>query len=75
MYNLRCRTLVVQALNCLARSATNSLGPTGQYIYALVVMGRSGIQFQKGLSLSEFQRLYGKEERCEAALGEVMLGA
>lgn len=38
-------------------------------------MGRSGIQFQKGLSLSEFQRLYGKEERCEAALGEVMLGA
>jgi len=31
-------------------------------------MARSGIQFQKGLSLSEFQRFYGTEEQCEAAL-------
>jgi transposase-like protein len=31
-------------------------------------MARSAIQFQKGLSLSEFQRLYGTEEQCEAAL-------
>ena len=31
-------------------------------------MARNGIQFQKGLSLSEFQRLYGTEGPCEAAL-------
>ena len=31
-------------------------------------MARSAIQFQKGLSLSEFQRLYGTEQQCEAAL-------
>lgn len=31
-------------------------------------MERNGIQFQKGLSLPEFQRLYGTEEQCEAAL-------
>ena len=31
-------------------------------------MARSGIQFQKGLSLPEFQRFYGAEEQCEAAL-------
>jgi len=31
-------------------------------------MARNGIQFQKGLSLPEFQRLYGAEEQCEAAL-------
>ncbi|MFM8545715.1 MAG: transposase, partial [Vulcanococcus sp.] len=31
-------------------------------------MARSAIQFQKGLSLPEFQRLYGAEEQCEAAL-------
>ena len=31
-------------------------------------MARSAIQFQKGLSMSEFQRLYGSEEQCEAAL-------
>jgi transposase-like protein len=31
-------------------------------------MARNRIQFQKGLSLSEFQRLYGSEEQCEAAL-------
>ncbi|CAK6698388.1 IS1595 family transposase ISSysp1 [Synechococcus sp. CBW1107] len=31
-------------------------------------MACSSIQFQKGLSLSEFQRLYGSEEQCEAAL-------
>jgi hypothetical protein len=31
-------------------------------------MERRAIQFQKGLSLSEFQRLYGTEDLCEAAL-------
>ena len=31
-------------------------------------MARNGIQCQKGLSLPEFQRLYGTEEQCEAAL-------
>ena len=31
-------------------------------------MSRSAIHFQKGLSLPEFQRLYGTEEQCEAAL-------
>ena len=31
-------------------------------------MSRNPIQFQKGLSLSEFQRRYGTEARCEAAL-------
>jgi len=31
-------------------------------------MARNGIQFQKGLSLPEFQRLYGTEEQCEATL-------
>lgn len=31
-------------------------------------MALSAIRFQKGLSLSEFQRLYGTEEQCEAAL-------
>jgi len=31
-------------------------------------MARSAIPFQKGLSLPEFQRLYGTEEQCEAAL-------
>jgi hypothetical protein len=31
-------------------------------------MARSSIQFQKGLSLPSFQRLYGTEEQCEAAL-------
>ena len=31
-------------------------------------MARSAIQFQKGLSLPDFQRLYGTEEQCEAAL-------
>lgn len=31
-------------------------------------MARRAIQFQKGLSLSEFQRLYGTEDLCEAAL-------
>ena len=31
-------------------------------------MARSGLQFQKGLSLLEFQRLYGTVELCEAAL-------
>ena len=31
-------------------------------------MARACIQYQKGLSLSEFQRLYGTEEQCEAAL-------
>ena len=31
-------------------------------------MARSSIQFQKGLSLLDFQRLYGTEELCVAAL-------
>jgi hypothetical protein len=31
-------------------------------------MSRNAIQFQKGLSLPEFLRLYGTEEHCEAAL-------
>ncbi|MCS5698566.1 IS1595 family transposase [Cyanobium sp. FGCU-52] len=31
-------------------------------------MARSAIQFQKGLSLRQFLRLYGTEEHCEAAL-------
>jgi len=31
-------------------------------------MARSAIQFQKDLSLPEFQRLYGTEEQCEVAL-------
>lgn len=31
-------------------------------------MARNGIQFQKGLSLREFQALYGNEAQCEAAL-------
>ena len=31
-------------------------------------MARNGIQFQKGLSLPEFQKLYGTEEQCELAL-------
>lgn len=31
-------------------------------------MEHIGIQFWKGLSLPEFQRLYGSEEPCEAAL-------
>lgn len=30
------------------------------------IMARSGIQFQKGLSLPEFQRLYGTEAQCVA---------
>lgn len=33
-------------------------------------MARSRIQFQKGLSLLEFQRLYGDETQCEAKLGK-----
>ena len=31
-------------------------------------MARSTIQFQKGVSLPEFQRLYGTEEQCEAVM-------
>jgi transposase-like protein len=31
-------------------------------------MARNRIQFQKGLSLPEFQKLYGTEAHCEAAL-------
>jgi hypothetical protein len=31
-------------------------------------MARSGIQFKKGLSLPELQRLYSSEEQCEEAL-------
>jgi len=36
-------------------------------------MARRAIQFQKGLSLSEFQRLYGTEDLCEAALEKTRL--
>jgi hypothetical protein len=31
-------------------------------------MSRSAIQFQKGLSLPQFQRLYGSDAQCEASL-------
>jgi transposase-like protein len=31
-------------------------------------MARNKVQFQRGLSLAEFQRLYGSEELCQAAL-------
>ena len=31
-------------------------------------MARTKVQFQRGLSLAEFQRLYGSEEQCHAAL-------
>jgi hypothetical protein len=31
-------------------------------------MARNGIQFQKGFSLHEVQKLYGTEQQCEAAL-------
>ena len=31
-------------------------------------MARNQVQFQKGLSTVEFQRLYGTEEQCRAAL-------
>ena len=31
-------------------------------------VARSTIQFQKGVSLPEFQRLYGTEEQCEAVM-------
>jgi hypothetical protein len=33
-----------------------------------MVMCRGAIKFQKGISLAAFQRLYGTEEQCEAAL-------
>ena len=38
------------------------------YTVTSSVMARNGIQFQKGLSLLDFQRLYGTEELCVAAL-------
>lgn len=31
-------------------------------------MARHAVQFQKGLSMAEFNRLYGSEEQCHAAL-------
>ena len=34
-------------------------------------MGRNSIQFQKGLSVPEFQRLYGTEAQCEEALAHM----
>lgn len=34
-------------------------------------MSMHRIQFQQGLSLPEFQRLYGTEEQCEASLEKV----
>ncbi|MFN9620076.1 MAG: hypothetical protein ACK55X_10235 [Synechococcaceae cyanobacterium] len=33
-------------------------------------MGRNAIQFQKGLSVPEFQALYGTEAQCEDALAQ-----
>jgi hypothetical protein len=33
-----------------------------------LVIARSAIRFQKGLSLPEFQLIYGTEEQCEASL-------
>jgi hypothetical protein len=35
-------------------------------------MARNSIQFQKGLSLTSFQRLYGSEKQCEAALEKAL---
>jgi hypothetical protein len=35
-------------------------------------MSRSAIQFQKDFSLVEFQRLYGSEVQCEAALEKAL---
>ena len=34
-------------------------------------MGRNSIQFQKGLSVPEFQRLYGTEAQCEETLAHM----
>ena len=34
-------------------------------------MGRNAIQFQKGLSVPEFQKLYGTEAQCEDALAQM----
>jgi hypothetical protein len=34
-------------------------------------MGRNAIQFQKGLSVPEFQALYGTEAQCEDALAQM----
>ena len=34
-------------------------------------MARNAVQFQKGLSFSEFTALYGHEEQCHAALIEM----
>ena len=31
-------------------------------------MARNAVQFQKGLSMAEFLRLYGTEDRCHAAV-------
>ena len=35
------------------------------------IMGRNAIQFQKGLSEPEFQKLYGTEAQCEDALAQM----
>ena len=43
----------------------------GWYAHTSQSISRSAVQFQKGLSLPEFQRLYGTEEQCEAALEKV----
>jgi hypothetical protein len=34
-------------------------------------MGRNAIPFQKGLSVPEFQKLYGTEAQCEDALAQM----
>ena len=38
------------------------------YTNTSTAVARSTIQFQKGVSLPEFQRLYGTEEQCEAVM-------
>ena len=35
-------------------------------------MGRNAIQFQKGLSVPEFQNLYGTEAQCEEVLVKML---
>jgi hypothetical protein len=34
-------------------------------------MGRNAMQFQKGLSVPEFQALYGTDAQCEDALAQM----
>ncbi len=41
------------------------------YTSTTLIMGRSTIQFKKGLSLPEFLKLYGMEAQCEEALAQI----